>query len=323
MTMPRFLGFVFGLLTLGSATATAQTNDFPTRPITLQVGFSAGGPTDRQFRLLAQLASKTLGQPVIVDSKPGVAGTLAASSLAMGGKADGYTIAQAPVGVFRIPHLQNVSWDPTRDFSYIIGLSGYVLGIAVRSDSEFKSWGDVIRYAKANPGKLSYASTGVGGTLHLAMEDIAIRTGVKFNHIPYKGAADSARALLAGEVMLQADAVSGFTPLAEAGKARVLMVWEPQRYAGMPTVPTARELGIDIVYQSPYGLVGPKGMAPETVTRLHDAFKKALDDPEHLKLLGQINQSLWYQSPQAYAAYAREAMVQERKLLDHVGLLPK
>lgn len=323
MNIQRFLGCALALVGMSIATASAQTIDFPTRPITLQVGFSAGGPTDRQFRLLAQLASKTLGQPIVVDSKPGAAGTLASSSLALGGKPDGYTIAQAPVGVFRIPHLQNVSWDPTRDFSYIIGLSGYVMGIAVRADSEFKSWADVVRYAKANPGKLTYASTGVGGTLHLAMEDIALRTGVKFNHIPYKGAADSSRALLAGEVMLQADAVSGFTPLADAGKARILMVWEPQRYAGLPNVPTARELGIDIVYQSPYGLVGPKGMAPEVVSRLHDAFKKALDDPEHLKLLGQINQTMWYQSTQAYTAYARDAMVQEKKLLDHAGLLPK
>jgi tripartite-type tricarboxylate transporter receptor subunit TctC len=323
MTIQRILASLCAALGLAGTGVSAQTADFPNRPITLQVGFSAGGPTDRQFRLLAQLASKTLGQPIVVESKPGAAGTLASSSLAMGGRPDGYTIAQAPVGVFRIPHLQKVAWDPTRDFSYIIGLAGYVMGIAVRADSEFKNWNDVLNYARANPGKLTYASTGVGGTLHLAMEDIASRTGLKFNHIPYKGAADSARALLAGEVMLQADAVSGFTALADAGKARVLMVWEPERYVGLPNVPTARELGIDIVYQSPYGLIGPKGMAPETITRLHDAFKKALDDPEHLKLLGQINQSMWYQSPKAYADYAAKAWVQERLLMERAGLLPK
>ncbi len=321
----RLLAAVFATLLFfgGARTAAAQASDYPNRPIVLQVGFSAGGPTDRQFRLLAQLASKTLGQTIVVDSKPGAAGTLAASSLAQAGKADGYTIAQAPVGVFRIPHLQNVAWDPTRDFSYIIGLSGYVLGVAVRSDSEFKTWEDVARYARANPGKLTYASTGVGGTLHLAMEDIAIRAGLKLNHIPYKGAADSTRALLAGEVMLQADAVSAFTPLAEAGKVRMLMVWEPERYSGLPKVPTARELGLDIVYQSPYGLVGPKGMPPETIAKLHEAFKKALHDPEHIKLLAEINQTLWYRSPADYTAYARTAFVHERKLLEHAGLLPK
>lgn len=316
-----FLPIVLVALTIISASAGAQL--YPNRPIVLQSAFSAGGPTDRQLRLLAQLASKTLGQPIVVEAKPGAAGTLAASGLAGRGKNDGYTVAQAPVGVFRIPHLQSVHWDPLRDFTYIVGISGYMLGIAVRGESEFKSWADVERYAKANPGKVTYSSTGVGGTLHLAMEDLANRAGLKLNHIPYKGAADATRALLAGEVMLQADAVSAFTPYADSGRERVLMVWEPKRVAGLPSVPTARELGLDLVYQSPFGLVGPKDMRADAVAKLHGAFKVALNDPEHLKLLAEINQTLWYRSPEDYAAYARTAFVEERALLQHAGLLPK
>jgi tripartite-type tricarboxylate transporter receptor subunit TctC len=314
--------FFLSLASLLSNSSRAADN-YPNRPIVLQVGFSAGGATDRQFRTLAHIASKHLGQTVVVENKPGAAGTLAASTLAMSGKTDGYTLAQAPVGVFRVPHMQSVNWNPLRDFTYVIGMSGYVLGVAVRADSPFKSWDDVARYARANPGKLSYASTGVGGTMHLAMTDIEKRTGLQFNHIPYKGAADSSRALLSGEVMLQTDAVSGFAEMAAAGKTRILMVWEPQRHPDLPDVPTARELGLDIVYQSPFGLVGPAGMPPEVVEKLHDAFRKALQDPEHLKLLKQIYQTLWYQSPAQYAAYAKSAFEQERKLMEQAGLLTK
>lgn len=317
-----FAACLAGLSYLVTANVVAA-DTYPSRPVTVQVAFSAGGATDRQFRVLAALASKHLGQNIIVENKPGAAGTLAASTLALSGRPDGYTLAQAPVGVFRVPHMQKVNWDPVRDFTHIIGMSGYVLGVAVRADSPFKTWEDVVRHARANPGTVSYASTGIGGTLHLAMTDIEKQTGVRFNHIPYKGAADSSRALLAGEVMLQADAVSGFAGLANAGKTRILMVWEPARYAGLPDVPTARELGLNIVYQSPFGLVGPKGMPAEVVNKIHDAFKKALEDSEHVQLLGQIHQTLWYRSPADYAAYAKSAIHEERKLMEQAGLISK
>lgn len=311
-----------GALALSAIAAVASAADnFPVRPITLQVAFPPGGATDRQLRHLASVASKHLGQTIVVDNKPGAAGTVAASTLALSGKPDGYTLAQAPVGVFRVPHMQQVQWNPVRDFTYVMGLSGYVLGMAVRADSPFRSWEDVVRHARAKPGTVSYSSTGIGGTLHMAMADIESRTGLKFNHIPYKGAAEASLALLGGQVDLQVDALSGFAGSAAAGKTRVLMVFEPERYAGLPNVPTARELGLDAVYQSPYGVVGPKGMAPEVVEKLHQAFKKALQDPEHLQLLKDIHQTVWYRSPADYAAYAKDAYVQEQVLLKQAGLL--
>lgn len=301
--------------------AQSYADAFPTRPITIQVAYPAGGTTDRQIRVLADLASKQLGQPIIVENKPGAGGTIAASSLAATGKPDGYTLAQAPVTLFRLPHMQKVNWDPLRDFTYVAGLSGYVLGIAVPADSRFKTWDDVVRYARANPGMLSYCSVGIGSTQHLGMSDLERKTGLKFNHIPYKGGAETARAILAGEVMLSADAVSTLTALGD--KVRLLMVWEPQRYPGLPDVPTARELGIDIVYQSPYGLVGPKGIPPHIITKLHDAFQKALADPRHLEVLDAIKQTAWQRSPADYERYAKQAFEQERVLLENAGMLAK
>jgi tripartite-type tricarboxylate transporter receptor subunit TctC len=309
-----------GLVGTGAA-AQGSGGDYPNRAIALSIAFSAGGATDRQIRLLARLASATLMQPIVVDNKPGAAGSRAAAMLVGVGRPDGYAIAQGPVGLFRVPHMQRVGWDPLRDFTYIIGISGYVLGVAVRADSPFRSWYDVERHARAHPGDVTFASTGAGGTPHLAMEEMALRADLKMTHVPFRGAAESTLALLGGQVMLQTDAVSAIAPLLEAGQARMLLVWERERYPEYPDVPTAREFGLDLVYQSPYGLVGPRDMPPVAVSRLHDAFKQALEAPEHVAMLREMKQTNWYQSPENYAAYARRAWEDERKLLANVGLL--
>lgn len=326
LNLKEFTMFRFLLAVLMAATAyagAAKAQSFPTHPVTLQVAFTAGGPTDRHLRVLASLAAKHLGQPIVVENRPGAGGALAASSLALSGKANGYTIAQAPMSVFRMPYMEKMNWDPIRDFTWIIGLSGYTFGIAVRADSEFKTWADVVRYGRANPERLTYGTPGVGTSTHLLMEDLAQRAGIKVTHVPYKGGAEAERALLAGEVMLNANAISAYIGQIEAGKFRVLMLWDAERNAFLPQVPTARELGYDIVYLSPYGLVGPKGMPADVVRTLHDAFKKAMDDPEHAKVLQSIRQTAWYRSPEDYAKFAREAYQSERVLVERAGLLAK
>jgi tripartite-type tricarboxylate transporter receptor subunit TctC len=320
MSIKKFL-MAASLAAIGALIGTGSSHaaGFPSRPITIQVAYPAGGTTDREIRVLADLVSKEIGQPVIVENKPGAGGTIAASSLAAAGKADGYTLAQAPVTLFRMPHIQKVAWGPLRDFTYVTGLSGYVLGVAVPAASPFKTWEDVVRYARANPGMVSYCSVGIGSTQHLGMADIEKKTGLKFNHIPYKGGAETTRAILASEVMQSADALSTLTVLGD--KVRILMVWEPQRYPELPDVPTARELGIDIVYQSPYGLVGPKGIPRDVVNKLYRIFQKALNDPKHTAVLKSIKQTAWQRSPEEYERYATQAFETERKLLDNAELL--
>lgn len=315
--MIRLHKLLIGLLATLPTIASAAPA-FPTRPISVQVAYPPGGTTDRQLRLLAELASQELGQPVIVTNRPGAGGTLAAAFLATKVPADGYTLAQAPISVFRLPNLQHTAWDPRRDFTYITGLSGYMLGIGVRADSPFKAWSDVVAYARKHPGELSFASVGIGSSQHLGMTELQRQTGLELNHIPYKGGAETAKALLAGEVMINADAISTLRTLGD--KVRILMVWEPQRHAALPGVPTARELGINLVMQSPYGLIGPKGMPPEVVQVLHAAFSKALENPRHRQLLTEINQTAWHRNPQEYAAYASKALLEERRLLENAGM---
>src|SRR5688572_8291633 len=127
------------------------------------------------------------------------------ATMAKTARPDGYTISQLAISAFLMPHMQKVDWDPINDFSYIIGLAGYTFGIVVQADSPFKTFNDLITYARANPGKLSYATPGTGTSLHLAMEEIAAKANVQFLHIPFKGYADGATALMGGHVMVQID----------------------------------------------------------------------------------------------------------------------
>jgi hypothetical protein len=198
----------FGAVALaGAATLlapfAAQAQAFPSRPVKLVIAFPAGGPTDITMRQLADNASKILGQPVIVDNKPGAGGTLPAqrcrrSGRRLHGGAD-------PAGRVPAAYTTKINWDPVKDISYVINVTGYAFGIVVPADSPLKTWKDFVDYAKANPGKLSYGSTGTLTSPHLTTELIAQQLGIQLQHMPYKGSADLARPSVGGHIMAAAD----------------------------------------------------------------------------------------------------------------------
>lgn len=302
----------------GSALAQA----YPSRPITLIVPWPAGGSTDRHHRLLAELAGKQLGQNIIVQNQPGAGGTLGPGAMALTAKPDGYTIAQYPMGMLRIPHMQKTQWHPLNDFTFILGTSGYTFGFVVRSDSPYKSFNDYIAAARKEPGRIDYGSTGIGTSPHLLIEEVAEAAKVQLNHVPFKGNADQMQALIGGHVMAASDA-TGWDKFVDAGQMRLLLTFGEQRTKRWPQVPTAKELGYGVVSSSPYGIVGPKGMDPAVVKTLHDAFKKALDDPRHAELMDQLNQQVWYRSGEDYRAWATETYAKDRKLIERLGLAAK
>lgn len=296
----------------------AQSGPWPQQPIKLMIAFPPGGPTDITMRVLAESATKLLGQTVVIENRPGAGGTLPAQAL-LQAKPDGYTLAQIPLGVFRLPYTTKISWDPVADISYILGITGYAFGIVVPADGPIKQWSDFVAWAKANPGKLSYGSTGVLTSPHLTMEDIAQRLGLALNHIPYKGSADLMQSLLGGQIMAAADS-TGFAPHVASGKLRVLNTWGEQRLAKFPDVPTLKELGIPIVQASPYGLGGPKGMDPALVQRIHDAFKAAMEAPAHVEALAKYDQQLMPMTPAQYTRFAEDTFKREKALVDKLGL---
>jgi tripartite-type tricarboxylate transporter receptor subunit TctC len=314
--MKRISGLAAGLL----LALAAQAQSFPTKPVTLIVPWPAGGSTDIYFRKLGEVTARHLGQPLVIENKPGGSGMNGPATMAKTARPDGYTISQLAISAFRVPHMQKVDWDPISDFTYIIGLAGYTFGVVVRADSPFKTFNDLLTYARANPGKLSYATPGTGTSLHLAMEEVATKAGVQFLHIPFKGYADGAIALMGGHVMVQVDS-TGWAKQVDSGAQRLLATLGDKRTRwGAPTV---KELGVDTVSNSPFGLVGPKGMPREVVKVLHDAFKKSLDDPEYLKVLAQLDQPAWYMSSEDYAQWAVGMLKAERATIERVGLLLK
>jgi tripartite-type tricarboxylate transporter receptor subunit TctC len=312
------LGALAAAAALVASSAFAQA--FPVKPITLICPWPAGGSTDLHLRKMAELASKRLGQTVIVENKPGGSGMNGPATMAKTARPDGYTLSQLTISAFRMPYMQKVDWDPLEDFTYVIGVAGYTFGIVVKNDSPFKTFQDLIDYARANPGKLSYATPGQGTSLHLAMEEIGAKTNVQFLHIPFKGYAEGATALLGGHVMAHVDS-TGWAKHVDAGTMRLLATLGDKRTRW--NAPTVSELGIDTVSNSPYGLVGPKGVPPQVVKTLHDAFKSAMDDPENLKILQQLDQVYWYKSSDEYRQWAAQRLVAERATIERIGLLIK
>ncbi|MCS4510516.1 tripartite tricarboxylate transporter substrate binding protein [Xylophilus ampelinus] len=291
---------------------------FPARPVKLVIAFPAGGPTDITMRQLAENASKLLGQPVIVENKPGAGGTLPAQQL-QSSPADGYILAQIPLGVFRLPYTTKIAWDPVKDISYVINVTGYAFGIVVPADSPIKTWADFVAYAKANPGKLSYGSTGTMTSPHLTTELVAQQLGLQLNHIPYKGSADLMQAVVGGHVMAAADS-TGFAPQVEAGKLRVLNTWGEQRLAKFPDAPTLKELGLNVVQNSPFGIGAPRGTPAAVVERLHDAFKTAMEEPAYVQALDRYDMLPNYMSSGDYARFAHDTFTREKALVEKLGL---
>ena len=257
----------------GPLSSAAKAQSFPNRTITINVSFAPGAPQDLVVRAIAEIASKHLGQPIIVDNKPGAAATLAAA-VTMTAKPDGYTLATAVSTLVLVPQMQKVAFDPFKDFTYLQQLAAFPVGVTVKTDSHFKSWADVIAHAQANPGVVTYGTPGPGTNVHLGMERVQSHVGIKLTHVPYTGAVNLIPAVLGGHIMLQASGME-WKPSVNAGQMRVLIMGTPTRHPSYPDVPTLREAGFPFDIEVPFGLVGPKGMDPTIVARLHDAFKKA------------------------------------------------
>jgi tripartite-type tricarboxylate transporter receptor subunit TctC len=299
-------------------TGAAQAQEYPTKPITLVVPFPAGGATDQLMRALGEAASKHLGQPVIVDNRAGGGGAIGPGTMAITAKPDGYTIAQIPIPVYRLPMMQKTSWSH-EDFSYIIHLTGYTFMLVAGSQTNFKTWQDVIDFAKANPGKVTYGTSGTGGTPHLGTEMIAEKAGIKLTHVPFKGAAEADVALLGGHVMMIVGG-TGNKQHVDAGKAFFLNIWTENRAKLAPDTPTLKELGIPYVIDSSFGIAGPKGMDPRIVAKLHDAFKKAMEEPHVVEVMDRHQMVPNYKNTADYTKYIGEQVKFESDLLKRLGL---
>ena len=297
----------------------AQAQQFPNRPVTLIIPWPAGGGTDIGMRALAAATEKHLGQSIVIENKPGASGTIGPANMAANAKPDGYTIAQLPITVFRMPFIQKTSFDPAKDFTYIIHVTGYTFGVVVKADAPWKTFQELLDYAKANPGKLNYGTPGAGTSLHITMEQIAKQKGIKWTQVPFKGQAESMNALLGGHIDLTADS-TGWAGAVNGGQARLLVTWGAKRTRNWPDAPILKEVGINMVSNSPFGIGGPKGMDPAVVKVLHDAFKKGMEEQSYKDTMAKLDQEDFYLGTAEYHAYAMQQIGEQKQLVEDLGL---
>ena len=303
---------------LGLCAGIASAQKFPDRPITLICPFTPGAAADVQLRALAQAMSKELGQTVLVDNRPGAAGTLGAAVLA-NSKPDGYTLAQVTNTVIRQPFIAKTTFDPIKDFTYVIGVSTFDFGLVVEASSPWKTFQEFTSYAKQNPGKVSYGTIGIGSVPHQVMSRIATKLGLEWNHVPYKGSGPAQTDLQGGHIVALSD-TTGWSPFVDSGKFRLLAVYGDKRLNRYPNTPTLKELGLDIVDFAPWGLAAPKGVPADRIKTVHDAAQKALKDPVFLAALDAMANEVRYMSTQQYQSYMAGRVPIEKDVVEKYGL---
>ncbi len=302
------LGLLISAALLWLAPAAPAAEPFPTRSITVIVPYPAGGATDVVTRPLAEGAKKLLGQSVVVENRAGGGGAVGVGAI-VGKKPDGYLLAVAVESLHRNSYLNKLPFDTVKDVTPIMTFSGNLYGIVVRADSPHKTLKDLLAHIKANPGKVSYMASGVGTSGHIAMEELAVKAGnLKLSHVPSKGDQESSAALLGGHVDFISTS-SGFIPLVEAGQLRLLAVYSSKRAGKFPNVPTVHELGYDVINEAPIVVLGPKGLPADVVKVLHDAFRKAMDDPPFIAAMNNLQMPILYMNTADTAKYWSEAYV--------------
>ena len=319
--MPSLKKSLFWLLIVSAAVlagAPLSAAEFPTKPVTLVIPYPAGGSTDLTGRALAAAAKQYLGQPVICENKSGGGGTVG-PSLVLSKPPDGYTIGISSGAVTIAYHMGKLNFNPLEDSTPIIRYTTYVFGMVVRADAPWKTIQEFVKFAKENPQKVTYGTPGVGTNPHLAMEELSILTGIQLVHMPFKGGAEAATALLGGHVDAVSDSTS-WGPMVDAGKFRLLVTYSPQRMPKYPDVPTLKEAGYDMVYTSPLFMIGPKGIPKPIVAKLHDALKKSLTDTDYKSILKKYDMTENYLGPEDLDRAIRQESEQIRRVVQKLGL---
>ena len=281
-TMKKTIRTVLAVAAGMLLSVSAQAQSFPTKPIRIVMGFPAGGPLDQHARLLSDKLQAELGQPIVMDYKPGAGGTLGAQDV-MKSPADGHTLMIANTGVMVInPALYpKLPYQTLRDFTPIARTAMQPLALLVSNEMPTKTLGEFVQYAKANPGKVNFGSAGNGGISHLVPEMLKTEAGIDMVHIPYKGSAPAFTDLMGGQVQFMAESIPQAAAYHKQGKVRALAVTSKERNPALPEIPTAIEAGLkgfEVV--GFYGFLAPAGTPQPVVDRLSQAFEKVMTNPE-------------------------------------------
>lgn len=304
------------------ASAAEKPKDFPSRPVTIMVGFGAGGSSDVGVRILAEALKKVIGQPVLVENKPGAGGQVMWTDFKNNAKPDGYTLA-----LINVPQLQTTVFDPTRkpaftmkDFQPVANHVQDPGAIFVRTESPYKTWEDLLKDAKARPKQIKASTTGIGSDDHLALLDTERKAGVQFNTVHLVDTPTALRQVLGGHTDINFDNVGGFLSAVRSGQGRMLAVFDDQRFPDASDVPTMREKGIELISSSTRGYVYPAGTPMEIVKYMEECIKKAMDDPDHIKRMKESGLALKFMGVEAFVKFLD---AQNERAKDLIGLYRK
>ncbi|MEP7246661.1 MAG: tripartite tricarboxylate transporter substrate binding protein [Gammaproteobacteria bacterium] len=323
----RIRKIVFGHVAMAIALAIAPAHaqsDYPNKPIKMIVGFGAGGSTDVIARIISEGLAVRLGQPVVVDNRPGAAGNLSAGIVARSAP-DGYTLYMAAVGLATTAAFdpKALHAHPVDDFSHISLVAFTPNVLVVGEKHNFRTVQDVIAMAKREPGKLSFGSSGVGGGLHLTGEMFKVKAGIDMIHVPYKGIPPAISDVIGGNLDMLFDNVSTSLPHIKGGRLRALAVTSKQRIPDLPDVPTMAEAGIpDLEAGAWFGVVGPARMPAEIVSRLSGYISAILDDPKTVERFKGMSILVLKGGPAEFKEYVRNDIIRWKSVVDAAGVKP-
>jgi tripartite-type tricarboxylate transporter receptor subunit TctC len=291
---------------LGLAPAHPQSSDYPHRqPLKVVIPFPAGGPTDGMARIVSERLGEVLGQSIVVENRGGGAGGSVGAKFVASADPDGYTILMTPGGSLTTgPAVhKNIGYDPVKAFAPVCQLIETPVIIAVHPDLPVKTLAELVAYAKANPGKVSWGSQGFGVAPHLLFELFKLEAGVNIVHVPYRGTAPMLTAVMAGEVQVVADPMTTSLPHIESGRLRAIAIAGPTRTPRLPNIPTTGEQGFPDI-DSPFwlGVVVPAGTPPEIIAKLNTAFRESLNAPEVRARLAALGADIRIGTPDDFRA---------------------
>jgi tripartite-type tricarboxylate transporter receptor subunit TctC len=308
-------------LAIAAGASGAAAADYPAKPINLIVNFGAGSTTDIVARMVAERTAKELGGTIVVLNRAGAGGSLGIAQVARSAP-DGYTIGTANMPALAIlPQTQGVQYDPDKDLVQIASVLPYEYITIARADAPYKTWNDLVRYVKQNPGKVTYGGLGRGTTDHITMERMARDLDLQWRYIPFKGSTDMVAALIGGHVDLINSTVGPVASYISAGKLNPLLVTSEDRFPELaPNAPTMKEAGFDHSQVSYMSIVAPAGIPAPVRDKLEAAFKVAVEDPDLIEKTRKLHFNLAFIPGAAYDAKLKTLRREFAPILGQLGL---